>query len=79
VRRLLGRHLRHTTTASALSRRPAVVDAGIRGAARDQRVFDDLVEIGLGRGLITPRLLTSLATNLATNLTSRPRATVRNR
>ena len=55
LRRLLARHLRHTFVTSRLSNAPAVVDAGIRAAARDQRVFDDLVEIGLGRGILTPR------------------------
>jgi geranylgeranyl reductase family protein len=66
VRRLLARHLRHTFVTSRLSNAPAVVDAGIRAAARDQRVFDDLVEIGLGQGLITPRLLGGLARGLGT-------------
>jgi geranylgeranyl reductase family protein len=70
VRRLLARHLRHTSVASRLSRVPAVVDAGIRSAARDQRIFDDLVEIGLGQGLITPRLGAGLARHL-------PRTTAR--
>jgi flavin-dependent dehydrogenase len=65
VRRLLAHHLRHTSVASRLSRVPAVVDAGIRSAARDQRVFDDLVEIGLGQGLITPRLAAGLARHLS--------------
>ena len=48
VRRLLARHLRHTTVASRLSRSPRWVGAGIRAAHRDPAVFDDLVEIGLG-------------------------------
>jgi len=51
-----------------------MVEAGIRGAARDQQVFDDLVEIGLGSGLITPRVLGGLAGGLlrtaAENLSS---------
>jgi flavin-dependent dehydrogenase len=66
VRRLLARHLRHTFVTSRLSNAPAVVDAGIRAAARDQRVFDDLVEIGLGQGLITPRLAVGLVRGLGT-------------
>jgi flavin-dependent dehydrogenase len=70
VRRLLGRHLKHTWIASRLSRRPAVVDAGIRAAGRSQRIFDNLVEIGLGDGRITPRLTSGLATGLATGLAS---------
>jgi len=64
VRRLLSRHLKNTFVAARLSRVPAVVDAGIHAAARDQRVFDDLVEIGLGRGAITPRLAGALAAGL---------------
>ncbi len=65
VRRLLARHLRHTSVASRLSTVPAVVDAGIRAAARRQQVFDDLVEIGLGQGTITPRLAGGLLSGLA--------------
>jgi geranylgeranyl reductase family protein len=64
VRALLGRHLRHTWAASRLSRLPPVLDAGIAAAARDQRVFDDLVEIGLGRGLIDRPLAGGLALQL---------------
>lgn len=65
VRRLLGTHLKHTWTASRLSRSPVVVDAGIRAAARDQRAFDTLVELGLGAGRIDTRLATGLARSLA--------------
>jgi flavin-dependent dehydrogenase len=61
VRRRLARHLRHTWAASRLSERAAVLDAGLLAAARDQRVFDDLVELGLGDGRITPRLGLGLA------------------
>ncbi len=61
VRDELAGHLRHTFVASRLSTSPAVVGAGIRAAARDQRVFDGLVEIGLGDGRITPRLGAGLA------------------
>ncbi|WP_205314684.1 NAD(P)/FAD-dependent oxidoreductase [Nocardioides houyundeii] len=64
VRGLLQRHLRHTWSASRLIRVPRVVDAGIRAARRDQRVFDDLVELGLGDGLITPRLVAQLVRSL---------------
>jgi menaquinone-9 beta-reductase len=74
VRRLLARHLRHTFVASRLSNLPAFVDAGIHAAARDQRVFDDLVEIGLGRGLITPRLGLGLGIGLAVGLQDRRRS-----
>jgi geranylgeranyl reductase family protein len=59
--RELGRHLRRTTVAAALARRRWVVDAGVAAARADRRVFDDLVEIGLGRGLLGPRVLGGLA------------------
>lgn len=62
VRHLLATHLRHTSVAARLSRMPAMVRAGIRAAARDERVFDDLAELGLGRGRITPRLVRGLVT-----------------
>lgn len=71
VRRLLQRHLRHTWTAARLSRRPLVLRAGIRAAARQQRVFDDLVEIGLGDGLIGPRLAGALVGEVALDLVPR--------
>ena len=64
VRRALGRHLKHTWTASRLTRRSAIVRAGIRAAGRDRAVFDNLVELGLGDGRITPRLSLSLARSL---------------
>ncbi len=65
VRRLLGRHQRHTTLTARLSAVPRVVAAGIDAAARSKGVFDDLVEIGLGDGTITPRLAGGLARALA--------------
>jgi menaquinone-9 beta-reductase len=64
VRRLLGTHLRHTFVASRLTRSPAVVDAGIRAASRHRSVFDTLVEIGLGDGLIDARLVAGLVGGL---------------
>lgn len=67
VRALLNRHLQHTWVAAGLTTRPAVVDAGITGARRNHRTFDDLVELGLGDGRLTPRLVASLATALARN------------
>ncbi|KGN42347.1 NAD(P)/FAD-dependent oxidoreductase [Knoellia aerolata] len=65
VRRLLRTHLRHTWVSSRLARSPAVVDAGIRAAGRDRRVFDTLVEIGLGDGLIDRHLVGGLLGALA--------------
>jgi geranylgeranyl reductase family protein len=60
LRRALGGHLRDTTLVAGLARRPWVVDAGLRAANRDRRVFDDLVELGLGRGRLTTRVLLGL-------------------
>lgn len=65
VRRLLARHLRHTALAARLSLHDRVLDAGLRASARDQRVFDDLVELGLARGTLTPTLARGLASSLA--------------
>jgi flavin-dependent dehydrogenase len=64
VRALLGSHLRHTDTASRLVSVPAVVTAGLRAAARDQRVFDDLVELGLGRGRLRAATVRGLLAGL---------------
>ena len=66
VRALLAAHLRHTWLAARLSGSPRFVEAGISAARRDVRAFDDLVEIGLGDGRITPRLAGGLARALVT-------------
>ena len=57
LRKRLHRHLRHTSMATRLARVPGVVDAGIRAGAGEQKVFNAFVELGLGDGLITSRLL----------------------
>lgn len=61
LRRELGRHLRHTTVLARVTRRAGVVDAGVTAAARSRPVFDALVEVGLGRGLITRPLSVAMA------------------
>lgn len=61
VRSLLARHLRHTWAASRLVGAPPVVAAAVRAAAQDQEVFDELVELGLGRGKLTGRALCAIA------------------
>ncbi len=58
--KLLARHLRHTALAARLTRSGRVLDAGIRAATADQRVFDDLVEIGLANGHLRPRTVRGL-------------------
>ena len=64
VTALLGTHLKHTWTAARLSRHPRIVRAGLAAAGRDPRVFDDLVELGLGDGRLTPRLVRGLGHQL---------------
>ncbi|GAA1609348.1 hypothetical protein GCM10009789_74730 [Kribbella sancticallisti] len=61
---LLGRHFRHTALAARLTRSGRILDAGIKAAAADQRVFDDLVEIGLANGYLRPRTLRGLVSGL---------------
>jgi flavin-dependent dehydrogenase len=62
--RRLGRHLRHSATASRLSRWPRLMDAVFRAAALDQRVFDDVVDLGLADGRLTRRTLAAAARHL---------------
>ena len=64
LRAELGRHLRHTTLLARLTARPALVDAGVAAARRSPRAMDALVELGLGRGLITPALAGGLVRQL---------------
>ena len=60
----LGRHLRHSSTASRLSRWPSLMDAVFRAADADQRVFDDVVDLGLADGRLTARTLAAAARRL---------------
>ena len=62
---LLGTHLKHVALAARLCRSGAVLDAGLATSANDRGVFDDLVELGLADGRITPRLVHGLARELA--------------
>jgi geranylgeranyl reductase family protein len=55
LRAELGRHLRQTGWLHRLAQHRRALDAGVR-AARAPEVFDALVEVGLGRGLITAPL-----------------------
>ncbi|GAB2913792.1 hypothetical protein GCM10027047_09680 [Rhodococcus aerolatus] len=55
LRAALGTHFRHTDALAALTRRPWLLDAGMRAGAADQRVFDEVVELGLGDGRVGPR------------------------
>jgi len=61
LRRRLGRHLRHSTLAAWLTRRPAVVDAAVRAARTDALVFDRMVDLGLGDGVFDLRTIGRIA------------------
>ena len=65
-----GRHHRHVAVMSALSGRAVLLEAGLRSAAGDQRVFDDIAALALSRGGITARVGLGIVTQLI-----RPRGT----
>jgi geranylgeranyl reductase family protein len=56
----MGAHLRHMDLVIRLSVDPRVVRAGLEVSAKDQRVFDTLVELGLADGTLTPQLVFAL-------------------
>lgn len=60
VRRLLRANLVSTAIGGRVASHPFLLAAGLRAAAADQRVFDDLVELGLGPGRLTPRVVAGL-------------------
>ena len=72
LRRRFGRHNRHVALLAALIRSPAVLEAGLRAAVADPRLFADIAELGLATGTITPRLAGGMAREL---WTGRARAT----
>lgn len=65
LERDLGQHLRHTTVLARLSASPGVVDAGVAAAERSPGAFDALVEVGLGRGLVTGPLVRGIVGEVA--------------
>ncbi|WP_078591901.1 NAD(P)/FAD-dependent oxidoreductase [Streptomyces megasporus] len=64
TRRILLSHLRHTALAARLARSARVVEAALRASAADRHVFDDIVELGLARGRLTPAIAFGLAREL---------------
>ncbi len=68
LHRELGRHLAHTTALARATANPRVLDAGVRAVKRSPAAMDALVDVGLGRGLITTPLLKGLAREAATSL-----------
>ncbi|MFI6760192.1 NAD(P)/FAD-dependent oxidoreductase [Micromonospora sp. NPDC050417] len=65
LRRRLGRHLRHSSAVARLARHRRIVDAAVRAAGQDQRVFGVMVELGLGDGLLDLRTLRRIGRGLA--------------
>ena len=53
----LRRHLLHSAAGARLMTAGPMLRAGLAAAAGDQRVFDDLVDLGLAGGTLTGRLL----------------------
>ncbi|MEV0135023.1 geranylgeranyl reductase family protein [Dactylosporangium sp. NPDC050688] len=66
LRARLGRHLRHSRAAALLGGQRWIVNAAVRAADRRQAVFDDLVELGLGDGTLTPRTVAAIARHTVT-------------
>ncbi|MFC3504349.1 geranylgeranyl reductase family protein [Micromonospora krabiensis] len=64
LRRRLGTHLRHSSAAAWLARRRRVVDAAVRAARRDDRVYRTVVELGLGDGRLDGRTLAMIGLGL---------------
>lgn len=73
LERELGRHLRHTGVLTRLTARSGVVDAGVAAAGRSPGAFDALVEVGLGRGLITGPLVRAMAGEIGREIGRRAR------
>ncbi len=71
TRPLLATHLRHTALAANLCRSGPVLDVGLAASHASQGVFDDLVELGLARGRLTPRLALGLGVAGARELGAR--------
>lgn len=74
VRSMLGSHLRHTTAAARLVSLPGMAGAGVRAARHEQRVFDDLVELGLGRGTLPLSTVAAVLAARAGSLAPSPRS-----
>ncbi|MEU4778895.1 geranylgeranyl reductase family protein [Micromonospora sp. NPDC023633] len=65
LRRRLGAHLRHSSLAAWLARHRQVVDAAVRAARRDDRVYRTVVELGLGDGRLDARTLGMIGIGLS--------------
>ena len=63
--RELGTHLAHTTALARAVAHERVLDAGVRAVKRSPRAMHALVDVGLGRGLVTAPLLRGLGREAA--------------
>jgi geranylgeranyl reductase family protein len=70
----LGTHLRHTTVLARATAKERVLDAGVRAVRRSPAAMDALVDVGLGRGLITAPLLRGLGREAGLSLLRRVRS-----
>jgi flavin-dependent dehydrogenase len=64
LHRRLGRHFRSSSAAAQLSRWPRLMDAAVRAAVADPRIFDDVVALGLADGRLTARTLAAAVRRL---------------
>jgi geranylgeranyl reductase family protein len=67
----LGQHLRHTSLLARLTQSGRVLEGGVRAARRDPAAMDALIEVGLGRGLITAPLVKAMGVELLRKRTTR--------
>jgi flavin-dependent dehydrogenase len=66
-----GRHTRDVGLLALLAR-PRALAAGLRGAGERQRVFDDLVELGLADGPVTSAIMATIGRELLRKATFQP-------
>ncbi len=71
LRAHLSLHLLHTRAAAAVVRHDVLLLAALRASAGSPRVFEDLAELGLARGRLTPRVVSGIAGALARRGTGR--------
>jgi geranylgeranyl reductase family protein len=64
LRHRLGRHLWHSRVAARLNGRLWIVDSAVRAAAHEQRVFDAILDLGLGDGLLRPGTIAAIARSI---------------
>jgi geranylgeranyl reductase family protein len=60
VHSTLASHLRHLALARRLFTHPPLIGAGVRAAAHDQRIFDQLMDLGLAQGKLTAGVVQGL-------------------